>query len=93
MCAHVLSLLFMQIKNETDRAKEEHQKKKEEMKKSRKEERAWEDTREDRVGSWRSFMTKKSKKSKGGSMALGGLKPPKAKRDEDKSYIYRPAGQ
>lgn len=31
------------------------------------------------MGTWRDFMTKKSKKSKGGSVALGGLKPPKAK--------------
>lgn len=37
----------------------------------------WEHTREGRVGTWRDFMTKKSKKSKGGSLALGGLKPPR----------------
>lgn len=39
----------------------------------------WEKTRDTRVGTWRDFMTKKSKKSKGGSVALGGLKPPKMK--------------
>jgi hypothetical protein len=37
----------------------------------------WEHTREGRVGTWRDFMTKKSKKSKGGSLALGGYKPPR----------------
>jgi hypothetical protein len=39
----------------------------------------WEKTRDTRVGTWRDFMTQKSKKSKGGSVALGGLKPPKMK--------------
>lgn len=39
----------------------------------------WEKSRDGRVGTWRDFMTKKSKKSKGGSVALGGLKPPKSK--------------
>lgn len=37
------------------------------------------------MGTWRDFMTKKSKKSKGGSLALGGLKPPKqVERNEDR---------
>lgn len=71
--------LTKRIEEEGERAKEEYKQEKEKAKRQRSHEKEWESTREGRVGTWRDFMTKKSKKSKGGSIALGGLKPPKGK--------------
>lgn len=86
--------LTKRIGEESDRAKEEHKKAKQESKLKASTDKAWEQTRDGRVGSWRDFMANKSKKSKGGSVVLGGLKPPKAKEsDEDKRYIQRPTGE
>lgn len=86
--------LTKRIAADTERAKEEHKATKAEAKKKRDHEKKWEKTRDTRVGTWRDFMTQKSKKSKGGSIALGGLKPPKMKEsDEDKRYIQRPVGE
>eukprot|EP00887_Chlorella_sp_A99_P002561 scaffold6.g2561.t1 len=82
------------IAEEEERAKEEHRVEREDVKRKRDHDKAWEKTREGRVGTWRDFMTKKSKKSKGGSLALGGLKPPKqVTRDEDRDYIRIPVGE
>ncbi|GAB4816579.1 hypothetical protein N2152v2_003625 [Parachlorella kessleri] len=86
--------LTKRIEDETERAKEEHKKDKEQAKRQRDHEKEWETTREGRVGTWRDFMTKKSKKSKGGSLALGGYKPPRnLQTDDDKRYIKRPVGE
>jgi DnaJ family protein C protein 8 len=82
------------VVDEETRAKEEFKRQKEEGKKKRDHEKAWESSRDARVGTWRDFMTTKSKKTKGGSAALGGLKPPKAKtNDEDKLYVQRAVGE
>ena len=63
----------------------------EKMKRDRNHYKGWEQTREKRVGDWRDFATKKTKKSKTG--ALGGIKPPKLKTfDEDKTYVQRAVG-
>ncbi len=80
------------MKEEEERAKEEHQTEKDEAKRKREEEKAWETSREQRVGSWRDFVSgKKSKKSK---KTAGGLKPPKQLAvDEDRAYIKRPVGE
>jgi DnaJ family protein C protein 8 len=76
------------------RAKEEFKTQKEEGKRQRDHDKAWESSRDGRVGTWRDFMTTKSKKTKGGSAALGGLKPPSAKtNDEDKRYVQRAVGE
>jgi DnaJ family protein C protein 8 len=86
------------VKEEEERAKEEHQQEKEENKKKREADKDWESGRDERIGSWRNFVsggskkTKKSKKS--GSGFGGGLKPPKAKtNDADKPYVQRPVGE
>lgn len=80
--------------DEEARAKEEFKVQKEESKKKREHDKAWESSRDARVGTWRDFMSTKSKKTKGGSAALGGLKPPKAKTsDEDKRYVQRAVGE
>jgi len=83
------------FKEEEERAKEEHKQEKEENKKKREADKDWESGRDERIGSWRNFVSgtgKKSKKSGGG--AGGGLKPPKAKtNDEDKRYVQRPVGE
>lgn len=82
------------VKEEEERAKTEHTQEKEEHKKKRDADKAWDHGREDRVGSWRTFVSGKSKKTKGGSAALGGYKPPKAKtNDEEKRYVQRPVGE
>ena len=82
------------MKEEEERAKVEHKQDKEESKKKRDADKSWEQGRDGRVGSWRDFMHGKSKKTKGGSVALGGYKPPKSKTsDEDKRYVQRPTGE
>lgn len=84
----------MQLKEEEERAKEEYKQEKAEAKAKRESDKAWETGREARVGSWRDFMGNKSKRTKGGSAVLGGLKPPKSKTsDEDKRYVQRPVGE
>lgn len=88
------NLNALQIAEEEERAKEEFKQEKQEAKRKREHAKKWEKTRDSRVGSWRDFVSSKSKKSKGGSIALGGLKPPKAKEeDEDKRYIQRAVGE
>lgn len=74
-------------------AKEAHKKKKEH-------EKNWEKSRENRVGAWRDFASKKrgigdetapGEKPKA-KKAVGEFKPPKLKtNDEDKLYVQRPA--
>ena len=90
--------LTKRVKEEEERAKEEHQLEKEENKKKREADKDWESGRDERIGSWRNFVSgsgktkKKSKKS--GGAGSGGLKPPKAKTaDEDKRYVQRPVGE
>lgn len=56
------------IADEEERAKVDHKLQKEEAKVAVEREEAWEKSREERVGSWRDFMSKK-KKSRGGTKA------------------------
>ncbi|KAL4527463.1 hypothetical protein Ndes2437A_g02625 [Nannochloris sp. 'desiccata'] len=90
------------VQEEEERAKQEHKQEKEESKKKREADKDWESGRDERIGSWRNFVSgsgkksKKSKKSGGGGVGSvsGGLKPPKAKtNDEDKRYVQRPVGE
>jgi DnaJ homolog subfamily C member 8 len=90
------------VKEEEERAKEEHKQEKEENKKKREADKDWESGRDERIGSWRNFVSgggKKTKKNKkrgsgGSGSGGGGLKPPKAKtNDEDKRYVQRPVGE
>lgn len=56
-----------------------------EKKRKQEEEKAWEDTRENRVASWRDFQTKKKKKGPDGE-----LRPPKStQEDSSKTFIKR----
>ncbi len=60
-------------------------------------EKEWEQRREERVGGWRDFVTKKVKGAEGDDKAkpkktVGMLAPPKLKtNDEEKLYVQRPA--
>jgi DnaJ family protein C protein 8 len=82
-------VLLLQLKDETERAKEEHEEMKQQFKKQREHEKKWESTRDTRVGTWREYMNKGSKKK-----TAGHIKPPKAKTfDEDKTYVQRPVGE
>lgn len=83
------------IKEEEERAKEEYVKEKEDAKRKREADKAWETTRDERVGSWRNFVAgKKVKKTKKSGDGAGGIKPPKAKTvDNDKAYVQRPVGE
>ena len=79
------------VKEEEVRIQEEIEQEKEENKKKRSADKDWETGREERVGSWRDFVGGKKKKMK---KAMGGLKPPKAKKvDEDKRYVQRAVGE
>lgn len=82
-------LLLLQLKDETERAKEEHEEMKQQVKRQREHEKKWESTRDTRVGTWRDYMNKGSKKK-----SAGHIKPPKQKTfDEDKTYVQRPIGE
>ena len=53
-------------------------------------EKAWEETRDGRVASWRDFKTKATTKKK----VTGEFKPPKASTSDDaKTYVRRVVGQ
>eukprot|EP00898_Chlorokybus_atmophyticus_P004131 jgi/Chlat1/4719/Chrsp30S04767 len=79
--------LTQRISEEEGRLKKEEEETREDWKRKREHEAAWENTRENRVGSWRDFMTKGSKTRK----VVGQIKPPKLKtEDPDKRYIQRP---
>ncbi len=88
--------MAVRIAEEEARGKEEYVAEKAAAKRKRDEEKAWETTRDERVGSWRAFAAgkgggKKKKSAKGGG---AGLRPPKAKEeDADKAYIARPVGE
>lgn len=84
---HALHCL-LQLKDETERSKEEHEEMKQQVKRQREHEKKWESTRETRVGTWREYMNKGSKK------ASSHIKPPKQKTfDDDKTYVQRPVGE
>ncbi|KAJ7538400.1 hypothetical protein O6H91_11G046400 [Diphasiastrum complanatum] len=75
----------MRISEEEGRLKRDEEDAKELWKRKREDEQKWEDTRENRVTSWRDFM-KAGKKAKKGE-----LRPPKLKtEDPNKSYVQRP---
>ncbi|BBN17467.1 DnaJ homolog subfamily C member 8 [Marchantia polymorpha subsp. ruderalis] len=75
----------MRISEEEGRLKKEEEETREMWKRKREDQEKWEETRENRVTSWRDFM-------KGGKKAKKGeLRPPKLKtEDPNKSYVQRP---
>lgn len=77
--------LTMRISEEEGRVKKEEEETREMWKHKREHEEKWEETRENRVSSWRDFQ-------KGGKKAKRGeLRPPKLKtEDPNKSYVQRP---
>ena len=80
--------LGKRLKNEEERAKQDFEAEKAENKRKREEIKAWEESRESRIGSWRDFASGKGKKKKS---RIGGTKPPKAKAaDAEKTYVQRP---
>eukprot|EP00252_Welwitschia_mirabilis_P008940 TRINITY_DN2120_c0_g1_i1.p1 TRINITY_DN2120_c0_g1~~TRINITY_DN2120_c0_g1_i1.p1 ORF type:complete len:247 (+),score=66.68 TRINITY_DN2120_c0_g1_i1:246-986(+) len=75
----------MRISEEEGRLKKDEEEAKEMWKRKRETEQQWEETRENRVSSWRDFM-KTGKKAKKGE-----IRPPKLKtEDPNKSYVQRP---
>lgn len=87
-CPLCVLLLLLQLKDETERAKEEHEEMKQQFKKQREHEKKWESSRDTRVGTWRAYQNKGSKKSS------SHIKPPKQKTfDDDKTYVQRPVGE
>lgn len=83
--------LTKRIGEEEERAKAEYKEEKEVAKRKVQHEKQWEKTRDERVGSWRDFVGKKTKKQK---TVMGGLKPPKMKEsDQERRYIQRPTGE
>lgn len=75
----------MRISEEEGRLKKDEEEAKEMWKRKRETDEKWEETRENRVSSWRDFM-KAGKKAKKGE-----LRPPKLKtEDPNKSYVQRP---
>ena len=79
-----------QMKEEEDRAGEEHKEAVAHAKEARAHHKAWESSRETRVSTWRDYV----KGSKGKAKAPAQLKPPKQKtHDEDKLYVQRPVGE
>ena len=56
----------LQIGEEEERAKSEYKEERAEAKKKAQTDKAWEKTRDERVGSWRDFVGKKTKKTKAG---------------------------
>eukprot|EP00878_Enallax_costatus_P013610 GHUV01014231.1.p3 GENE.GHUV01014231.1~~GHUV01014231.1.p3 ORF type:complete len:101 (+),score=26.08 GHUV01014231.1:445-747(+) len=77
-----------QLKDETERAKEDMAEHRESAKRQKEHEKQWESTRDTRVGTWRDFM------KKGGNKSGTHIKPPKQKTfDEEKTYVQRPVGE
>ncbi|VAH89029.1 hypothetical protein VPH35_065108 [Triticum aestivum] len=75
----------MRISEEEGRLKKDEEETKEMWKRKREHEEKWEETRDQRVSSWRDFM-KTGKKARKGE-----LKPPRLKtEDPNKSYVQRP---
>ncbi|XP_072974081.1 J domain-containing protein spf31 [Typha angustifolia] len=75
----------MRISEEEGRLKKDEEETKEMWKRKREHEEKWEETRDQRVSSWRDFM-KTGKKGKKGE-----IKPPKLKtEDPNRSYVQRP---
>lgn len=75
----------MRISEEEGRLKKDEEETREMWKRKREAEQQWEETRENRVSSWRDFM-KTGKKAKKGE-----IRPPKLKtEDPNKSYVQRP---
>jgi DnaJ family protein C protein 8 len=82
--------LTQRLKDETERAQEEHKEAVATAKKAREDHKKWESGREARVSTWRDFMSG----SKGKPKAATQLKPPKQKTsDGDKLYVQRPVGE
>ncbi|CAL8461725.1 g1256 [Coccomyxa elongata] len=82
--------LTKRLKEEEERIEESEAETRKKMKATKEHTKKWEETRENRVGTWRDFVQKKGKSKKGTNM-LGGIKPPKLKvEDEEHTYIQRP---
>lgn len=82
------ALLLPQLKDETERAKEESAEQRQNAKRQKEHEKQWESSRDTRVGTWRDFM------KKGGTKGGTHIKPPKQKTwDEEKTYVQRPVGE
>ncbi|KAK9798524.1 hypothetical protein WJX73_007542 [Symbiochloris irregularis] len=88
--------LNKRMKDEQLRLEEDEAGMKKRLKETREDHKKWEETREGRVGNWRTFVSKKKSKSKAGEkmVAGSGIKPPKlVQEDEDRTYIPRPVGE
>ncbi|KAK9908638.1 hypothetical protein WJX75_000801 [Coccomyxa subellipsoidea] len=82
--------LTKRLKEEEERIVESEAETRKKMKATKEHAKKWEETRENRAGTWRDFVQKKGKSKKGTNM-LGGTKPPKLKvEDEEHTYIQRP---
>ncbi|GBF96662.1 hypothetical protein Rsub_09295 [Raphidocelis subcapitata] len=82
--------LTKRLKEEEERAGEEHKEAVAHARKQRDHHKAWESNRESRVTNWRDYQ----KGPKGKAKAPAQLKPPKQKtHDEDKLYVQRPVGE
>eukprot|EP00195_Chlamydomonas_chlamydogama_P010477 CAMPEP_0202899082 /NCGR_PEP_ID=MMETSP1392-20130828/7414_1 /ASSEMBLY_ACC=CAM_ASM_000868 /TAXON_ID=225041 /ORGANISM="Chlamydomonas chlamydogama, Strain SAG 11-48b" /LENGTH=328 /DNA_ID=CAMNT_0049585175 /DNA_START=45 /DNA_END=1032 /DNA_ORIENTATION=+ len=83
------------LKDETSRVEAQEKEDKEKRQKLREDHKNWEANREARVNTWRDFASKKGGGDSGKpKKALGELKPPKLKtNDEDKLYVQRPVGE
>ena len=83
-----IALFCLQLKDETERAKEDMAEQRESAKRQKEHEKQWESTRDTRVGTWRDYM------KKGGNKSGTHIKPPKQKTfDEEKTYVQRPVGE
>ncbi len=81
------------IREEETRLEIEEKEERAERKAKRKHHHDWEKSRDQRVGSWRDFMSNKKKtgnSSKKKSKSIGEMRPPPLKtHDEDKLYVQR----
>ncbi|KAK9845176.1 hypothetical protein WJX84_002401 [Apatococcus fuscideae] len=85
--------LTKRLKDDEERIEDEEAENRKKLKSMREHHKNWEANRDGRVGTWRTFVDKKSKKKEGKS-AAGGIKPPKLKTaDEERTYIQRPVGE
>lgn len=73
------------------KSEQDHVEAKEKAKQQKLTDKQWETQREERVGTWRDFMSKSTAGEDGkGKKAVGVLKPPKLKtNDDDKLYVQR----
>ena len=81
--------LTLRLKETEERLEGEASEARKKARAERAHEKAWDKSREGRVGSWREFA-----KGKKPGAAAGGLKPPKATGfDEERTFVRRPVGE